>query len=216
MCFSPITSHKKIAVALTKDEIVHRKCKLASFNNSFPQSASVQRLEVLEGAKADECLPILPFAYWECVIHFNIFGRLINSRLLCDIGICKQGSEDECSPLCDNFNSFCAYLVRRNDKICLEFWNGASRENLSRSIPLLELDQDQERSLRLGFYYDATQGIFIIVSPGNNSVLSRFNIRMGSFVPVCGLYSCDQVFVMVRLIEPQKLPLILSRLMKGI
>ncbi|XP_012940097.1 E3 ubiquitin-protein ligase TRIM8 [Aplysia californica] len=212
--FSPTTCHKRIAVSASRDEVVHRKCKLSNLHNACAATTSFQRLEHIEGAIADEALPLLPHLYWEAIIHFRVFGKLGNSKLLCDLGVVKQGCEDGSSLLCDNFKSYCSYLVRRQNKVTLEFWNGPDREILPRSIPVLDLDNDQEKTIKLAFYLDALKRKLAIVSPGNNSVLCQFNVRFPSLVPMCGLYCFDQVYVMVKFTEPQKIPNVLSKLMK--
>ncbi|CAG5124282.1 unnamed protein product [Candidula unifasciata] len=214
--FSPSSCHKKIAVLSAKDEVVHRKCKLANLHNACALTTSTRRLENLEGAMADECVPVLPYVYWESVIHFQIFGKLGVSKLICDVGICKQGCEDGSAILCDNVKSYCAYLARRNNKIALEFWNGPNRDTLPRSIPVLDLDQETEKTIKLGFYFDAMKRLFAIVSPGNNTVLSQFHVKFPNVVPVCGLYTFEHAFVMVKFTDVQKLPLVLSKLMRGV
>ncbi|CAL1547540.1 unnamed protein product [Lymnaea stagnalis] len=213
--FNPATCHKKIAILSGRDEIVHRKCKLANLHNACPVTTSFQRLEALEGATADECIPLLPHVYWESVIHFHVFGKLGNSKLLCDIGICKQGSENDSALLCDNAKACCAYLVRRNNKIALEFWNGANRDTLPRSIPVLDLDQETEKTVKLGFYFDAMRRLFAIVSPGNNAILCQLHVKFTTVVPVAGLYCFDHVFGVIKFTECQKLPNVLSKLMKS-
>lgn len=212
--FNPSTCHKRVAVSTGKDEIVHRKCKMANLHSAFAVTTSFQRLEKLEGALADDCLPILPFVYWESIVHFQVFGKLGNSKLLCDVGICKQGTEDASTLLCDNQKSYCAYLVRRNDSVALEFWNGPNRDTLPRSIPVLDLTREKEKSLRLGFYFDAMKRVVAIVSPGNNTILAQFYVKTTNLVPVCGLYCFEQVFTMVKFTDPQKLPTVLVKLMK--
>ncbi|KAH9513674.1 hypothetical protein Btru_041782 [Bulinus truncatus] len=213
--FNPITCHKKIAVLSGRDEIVHRKCKLANLNNACQITTSFQRLETLEGAMADDCLPLLPHVYWESIIYFRVFGKLGDSKLLCDIGICKHGSENDSALLCDNTKACCAYLVRRNNKIALEFWNGMNRDTLPRSIPVLDLDHELEKTVKLGFYFDAMKRLFAIVSPGNNAILCQIHMKCTGVIPVCGLYCFDQVFGMIKFTEPQKLPSVLCKLMKG-
>ncbi|BFZ21213.1 hypothetical protein BsWGS_24251 [Bradybaena similaris] len=213
--FNPSSCHKKIAVLSAKDEVVHRKCKLANLHNACAITTSFQRLENLEGAMADECVPVLPFVYWESIIHFQIFGKLGISKLICDVGICKQGCEDGSAILCDNVKSYCAYLVRRNNKIALEFWNGPNRDTLPRSIPVLDLDQENEKTIKLGFYFDAMKRLFAIVSPGNNTVLAQFHVKFPNVTPLCGLYTFEHAFVMVKFTDVQKLPHVLSKLMRG-
>ncbi|GFO23850.1 E3 ubiquitin-protein ligase midline-1 [Plakobranchus ocellatus] len=212
--FNPSTCHKRIAVSSGRDEVVHRKCKMANLQSACAMMTSFQRLEKLEGAMADECLPILPYVYWETIVHFQVFGKLGDSKLLCDVGICKQGTEDASSLLCDNQKSYCAYLVRRNNSVALEFWNGPNRDTLPRSIPILDLTREKEKSLRLGFYYDAMKRVVAIVSPGNNTILAQFYVKSTNLVPVCGLYCFEQVFTMVKFTDPHKLPTVLCKLMK--
>ena len=173
-----------------------------------------QRLEHIEAAMLDEPIPLLPHIYWETVVYFKVFGKLGNSKLLCDVGVVKQGHHDSSSLLCDNHHAYCAYLVRRDAKVCLEFWNGPDRDVLPRSIPIMDVDKDKEKTIKLGFYYDAIKRQFAIVSPISNVILCQFTAKFPSLVPQCGLYSFDQCYVAVKLIESPKVPKVLSKLMK--
>ncbi|KAK0042969.1 tripartite motif-containing protein 3-like isoform X1 [Biomphalaria pfeifferi] len=213
--FNPATCHKKIAVLSGRDEIVHRKCKMANLNNACQITTSFQRLDTLEGAMADEGLPLLPHIYWESILYFHVFGKLGDSKLLCDVGVCKHGSENDSALLCDNTKACCAYLVRRSNKIALEFWNGFNSETLPRSIPVLDLNQETEKTVKLGFYFDAMKRLFAIVSPGNNAILCQIHMKYTGVIPLCGLYCFDQVFGMIKFTEPQKLPNVLCKLIKG-
>ena len=78
----------------------------------------------------------------------------------------------------------------------------------------MDLDKESEKTIKLGFYFDALRRQFGIVSPGNNSVLMQFPVKFASLAPQCGLYSPEHVHVVVKLTEPLKLPNVLNKLMK--
>ena len=209
-----MSSHKRVAVSVSRDELIHRKCKLANTHSSCPVTTSQQRLENIEGATADDSLPLLPHVYWETAVYFKIFGKLGDSKLLCDIGVCKPGHEDSAGLLCDNPKSYSCFLVRRQGKVSLEFWNGPERDILPKSIPVMDIERDKEKTIKLGFYFDAMKRTLAVISPGSNTVLCQFKIKFPNLVPQCGLYSSDHVYVLIKLTEPQKLPNVLTKLMR--
>lgn len=67
---------------------MHRKCKLSNLQDTCP-AAPYRKLDALEGAIADTPFPAQPHMYWEATIHFHVISRLEDSRLICDLGVCK-------------------------------------------------------------------------------------------------------------------------------
>ena len=83
--------------------------------------------------------------------------KITVSSQVCDLGVCKAGMEDACGLVCDNPKAYCCYLVRRQRFITLEFWNGPNQEILARSLQVADLDKENEKTLRLGFYLDVAR-----------------------------------------------------------
>ena len=79
--FDPVNCHKLIAVTSSREEVMHRKCRLANLSDTFAPSTS-RRLDELEGCMADNPFPALPHMYWENVIHFHIISKLEDSKLV--------------------------------------------------------------------------------------------------------------------------------------
>ena len=50
---------------------------MANLQSACAVTTSFQRLEKLEGALADDCLPILPFVYWETIVHFQVLDNIV-------------------------------------------------------------------------------------------------------------------------------------------
>jgi hypothetical protein len=67
--------------------------------------------------------------------------------------------EDQCGLVCDNPKAYSCYLVRRHRHVMLEFWNGPSQQILARSVPVANLDRENEKTLRLGFYLDTARKV---------------------------------------------------------
>ena len=211
--FDPAYAHKLVAVTSSREEVMHRKCKLANLQDTYPPSPpSPRRLEEVEGAVGDTPLPNLPHMYWESVIHFHVISRLEESKLLCDVGVCKAGLEDACGLLCDNPKSYSCYLVRRGRFIALEFWNGPGQEILARSLNVADLGQETEKTLRLGFYLDPGRRLLAVVNPTASSVLAQFNVKFASLVSVCGLYCPDQVYATVAHVAVTNIPTVVAKL----
>ncbi|KAL8602720.1 hypothetical protein ACOMHN_062934 [Nucella lapillus] len=207
----PANSHKVIAVTSSRDEVMHRKCRLANLSDTHPPSTS-RRLDELEGALGDGPLPPLPHMYWENVIHFHVISKLDDSKLVCDVGVCKVGMEDACGLVCDNPKAYCCYLVRRHRFIALEFWNGPNQEILARSLQVADLDRENEKTLRLGFYLDAPRRTFSVVNPAAGSLLATFAVKFASLGWLCGLYCPDQVHATVTHVPVTNIPTVVAKL----
>ena len=209
--FDPAYCHKSVAVTSSRQEVMHRKCKLANLSDTYAASTS-RRLDELEGAMADKPFPGLPHMYWESVIHFHIISKLDESKLVCDVGVCKVGMEDACGLVCDNPKAYCCYLVKRNRFITLEFWNGPNQEILARSLNVADLDRENEKTLRLGFYLDLGRRLFAVINPTASSVLAQFNVKFTSLVAVCGLYCPEQVYATVAHVDVTNIPTVVAKL----
>ncbi|XP_070208612.1 uncharacterized protein [Littorina saxatilis] len=209
--FDPAYCHKAVAVTSSREEVMHRKCKLANLHDTYTPATS-RRLDDLEGAMADNPFPNLPHMYWECVIHFHIISRLDDSKLVCDIGVCKVGMEDACGLVCDNPKAYCCYLVNRGRFITLEFWNGPNQEILARSINVADLDRENEKTLRLGFYLDLNKKVFAVINPAASTVLAQFNVKFTSLVWVIGLYCPEQVYATVKNVCVTNVPTVVAKL----
>ncbi|PVD31893.1 hypothetical protein C0Q70_07319 [Pomacea canaliculata] len=216
--FDTTYCHKLIAVSSTREEVMHRKCKLANLSDAYPAS-TCRRLDTLEGAMADTPFPPLPHMYWEVVVHFHVIGRLDDTKLICDFGVCKSGMEDSCGLVCDNHKSYCCYLVRRQRYINLEFWNGPNQEILARALTVADLQRDNEKTLKLGFYLDTPRRLFAVVNPavaaGSGSVLAQFHVKFANLVFLCGLYCPDQVLATIKHVPVVNIPTIVAKLMRA-
>lgn len=216
--FDTTYCHKLIAVSSTREEVIHRKCKLANLSDAYPAS-TCRRLDTLEGAMADTPFPPLPHMYWEVVVHFHVIGRLDDTKLICDFGVCKSGMEDSCGLVCDNHKSYCCYLVRRQRYINLEFWNGPNQEILARALTVADLQRDNEKTLKLGFYLDTPRRLFAVVNPavaaGSGSVLAQFHVKFANLVFLCGLYCPDQVLATIKHVPVVNIPTIVAKLMRA-
>lgn len=212
--FDAAYCHKQIAVTSSKEAVMHRKCRLANLQDVLP-TATLRRLDTLEGALADNPLPPLPNMYWEIIIHFHVISKLDNSKLICDLGVCKVGMEDICGLVCDNHKSYCCYLVKRNRYISLEFWNGPNQAILGRSLTVADLERENEKTLRLGFYLDMPRHLFAVVNPVASSILAQFHVKFTSLVFLCGLYCPDQVYATIKHNVVTNIPSVVARLMKG-
>lgn len=212
--FDPAYSHKLVAVTSSHEEVMHRKCKLSNLQDTCP-AAAYRKLDALEGAVADTAFPPLPHMYWEVVVHFHVISRLEDSKLLCDLGVCKVGMEDGCALVCDNHKTYCCYLVKRNRFITLEFWNGPNQEILGRSLNVADLDKENEKTMRLGFYLDIPRRLFAVVNPAASTVLAQFNVKFANLVFLCGLYCPDQVYCTVKVSKVTNVPTVVVRLMKA-
>jgi hypothetical protein len=88
--FDPARSHKNVAVTSSREEVTHRKCKLANLSDTYPpQSAPWRRLEEVEGITGDNPLGALPHSYWESLVTFHLIANMEDSKLICDLGVCK-------------------------------------------------------------------------------------------------------------------------------
>ncbi|XP_076456814.1 uncharacterized protein LOC143291086 isoform X2 [Babylonia areolata] len=207
----PANCHKVVAVTSNREEVMHRKCRLSNLNDTHPPATS-RRLDELEGAMGENPFPPLPHMYWENVIHFHIISKLEDSKLVCDVGVCKAGMEDACGLVCDNPKSYCCYLVRRNRFITLEFWNGPNQEILARSLNVADLDKENEKTLRLGFYLDVARRVLAVINPAASTILAHFNIKFTSLVWLCGVYCPDQVYATVKHVSVNNIPTVVAKL----